>query len=302
MIQGFSHGSIKQLSHIETGIKDGADCEIYVTDPEDNGTKDWQKGNILTIMMDTKTNDKIVYITDDDGCCWQKSLTSMDLIIMNECEDYKNGNADIFKQEQRGCKRIIKQCQCTKRIIKALQYYDTLDVENNENDKDKLINFSENIYKGLLNDFIHFIEYHNDSIQLEQVSNILQKAYNFKTCDVTKCGKAIRHNRDKTHDEQKYNGKEDETFVFYRDLFDQIHCYLYHLFDIGLRIKQSNLYNDCPVDIHQIIKQKVMGTKCFDNGRYSINKFGLNGDNQQQGMYIMYCNLCARMQYNTYYK
>ena len=247
--------SYNQLTQNESGIKIGAHCEVYRADPNKKNI-DWYPGQILCVFTDTKseerTKEKFVYVSHDNG--WKSRIlhTSERLIISTGTQPvlnkqisgnkrHKNGYDDILQQEQQGCKRIIQQCSCTKRIIMALHHYQTVNRENNEETRDNIVKFFKHVYKGLLNDFIHIITYHNDTIELEEIQEILLKDSDTNPCDISNCLMASRYHRDRTKDDIKCD--DDEIHMFYRDIMDQIHCYLYHLFDMGLR-RSSTMADD----------------------------------------------------------
>ena len=189
-----------------------------------------------------------------------------------------NFDANLFTQRiEHHCKGIIQQCPQIERMIKALQYYQHLDITNNSENEGELMHFLTMVYKGLLDDFAHVVTTHNDSKQLEQIFDTFVKGQNPTTCAISSCPMAFRSFRDKTKDTIE---NSDQEFLFYRDTMDQLHCYLHHLFDMGLRVKPSEINADFtfPV-IREIIKQKANTTKSFDNDRYGTNKFCLTADN-----------------------
>ena len=132
-------------------------------------------------------------------------------------EERKEGNIN-------GCNGIIKQCQPTIRIIQALQFYEQLNMTD-DNDRQKLIKFVHEEYKKLLNDWTHFVSSHNDSYELQQVSEEIMKIYGLNECQMNDCPLIIRHFRDRTEARNNNGSEEDNEFVFYRDLLDGIHCH-----------------------------------------------------------------------------
>ena len=256
-------GDYIQINSDILGIQMGSKCWIYMPDSEKNYEQDWQQGIVKCIYADKKSKQKYVIIHvgiyDYLINAWSEYL-----ILEQKKQISEHINFDIFKQQQRGCKRIIKDCQCLQRVIYALKYYETLDAENTATDRDKLVKFASDVYKGLLNDYIHIIDYHNDSIQLEEISHILYEIYEFNTCDIDKCGKKLRYRKDRSNEEMNVDPSLDPQYVFYRELFNQIHCYLYHLFDLGLRIRQKSCqsiatFNQFGIDKFNIIANAVRG-------------------------------------------
>eukprot|EP01083_Nonionella_stella_P266670 901789_1 len=93
-------------------------------------------------------------------------------------------------------------------------------------------------YSTLLDDYIHLITKHDDD--LLQISDELQNKYGMKVnCMVNKCDKVRRHydTRHETKDENDTDPKID----FYCGYLDQIHHFLFHLFDIGIRTNHQQI-------------------------------------------------------------
>ena len=243
----------------------------------------------------TKGDDNDIFVR---LCVYDKFITkrewSGNIVMIYDCEERNEDNIN-------GCNGIIKQCQPTIQIIQALHYYQHLNMTDNT-DRQKLIKFVHDDYNQLLNDWIHFVSSHNDSYELQQLSEEMMKTYGLNECQMNECPLIVRHFRDRTaaatksrddNAECKTNGNdhdeksEDNEFVFYRDLLDGIHCHLYHLEDIGLRIKVDNFAN-----IHNLIKQKTVKMKQIkglNNDRYNNNKYDLLGSSNQQPGIINIC-------------
>eukprot|EP01084_Bolivina_argentea_P283522 485600_1 len=79
---------------------------------------------------------------------------------------------EIFHNKSSNCKKDFL-CQCTKRIVIAMKYYQSLDLNNN-NDKEKLLYFLNFIYTHIVNDFTHILTEHPDT---------LDEMYDFATKD-----------------------------------------------------------------------------------------------------------------------
>eukprot|EP01083_Nonionella_stella_P308544 1089090_1 len=94
-------------------------------------------------------------------------------------------------------------------------------MEEKQTDDGQLVYLCNTIYKSLLEDWIHVLA--------EHPKHPIEPHY---TCDILYCPIANRHYFNKMiHD------INDETdFIFYRELLDSIHCYVYHLEDVGLRV------------------------------------------------------------------
>eukprot|EP01084_Bolivina_argentea_P300022 517223_1 len=134
-------------------------------------------------------------------------------------------------------------CKPRLRLFNALQFYQSLNIEN-KSDKDKLLKYYHNEYPEILADFIHLITIHQDEMDEIYDDAINNTNICFNTCDVVNCALSARHNRDrnKEHSENKSKTTNHEhvQFVFVRDLFDSIHCYIIHQYDFGYRIHKND--------------------------------------------------------------
>eukprot|EP01083_Nonionella_stella_P316622 1148929_1 len=75
--------------------------------------------------------------------------------------------------------------------------------------------------------------------------------------------------------------------LFWRDTLDSCHCFVYHLYDFGLRIKmdgiktqddsQHHVYFTAMCENLKAIKVKLNQLKAFTFSRYQQNKFALQG-------------------------
>eukprot|EP01084_Bolivina_argentea_P249835 418380_1 len=140
----------------------------------------------------------------------------------------------------------VKKCAAAARIINALKYYEPINTKkgNNESNKCILQQYIHSVYtsKQLLNDFIHIKTLHNH--KLEQMQKFVTSSLNKKPCNINHCISLARHNRDRNYhidDGQNDDSKDDNNWILIRDTFDNIHSYLFHTFDLGLRIKKSDL-------------------------------------------------------------
>eukprot|EP01084_Bolivina_argentea_P316409 548448_1 len=120
---------------------------------------------------------------------------------------------------------VIEDCSALHRLICALKYYSTV---NNED----FTAFCSNVYKTALDDHIHFMTYH--SKQIEQINQLIKNPDD--GCLIDKCNVLKRH-----YDSERNNRIQETVNSFYCDLFDQFHHFLYHLFDIGIRIKRADI-------------------------------------------------------------
>eukprot|EP01084_Bolivina_argentea_P083792 151690_1 len=158
--------------------------------------------------MDNKKNQSIRILCS-------KSLKKHNLKIDNNNKCFGNDGTD--------------DCDALHRLTQALQYHSVMNQE-------EFTDFCVNNYKNALNDHIHFMMTH--SKQDEQINNIFIQRDDFSRCAVSKCNAFGRH-----YTKRRQKTTNDETYSFYMDLFDQFHHFIYHLFDIGLRILPNEIDN-----------------------------------------------------------
>eukprot|EP01084_Bolivina_argentea_P304209 525312_1 len=145
------------------------------------------------------------------------------------------------------CKSIDGGCEFTKNVIKACKHY--LRSSSQIKNKDELINFCETKYQSsLLNDFIHILDEHNNETDLNKIMKLLFNHNLRNECDIINCQLSLRYHRNRRYDFQiKSNDKiqsMDYRFIFWQDIMDQIHLYLYHLYDIGMRLHKSKRHSN----------------------------------------------------------
>eukprot|EP01084_Bolivina_argentea_P008582 16050_1 len=172
------------------------------------------------------------------------------------------------------CKSIKDGCKPTHRMINALIYYSTLNIDlschdsnkihsitdtnciqliddlimifkdgkesNNikqKTDKDKFIKYITETYTQFLNDYIHIMDKHNNDI--EEISESMVRDFSLmNTCDIKNCSLLRNHFRDRNYAKNELKA-DDINMTFYIDIMNCMHCHLYHLYDIGMRVKMD---------------------------------------------------------------
>merc|ERR1712228_245912 len=99
--------------------------------------------------------------------------------------------------------------------------------------------------KTYLNDFFHCLSEHDNDEDFEYIFNNLIAA-NCQECNANSCLMMKRNYRNRTtmSNEDNVRKREDIYFEFIANskevnaeqLFDKIHCYFYHQYDIGFRL------------------------------------------------------------------
>eukprot|EP01084_Bolivina_argentea_P285630 489856_1 len=183
----------------------------------------------------------------------------------------KDINTNIFKLNHTNCFKnsdvVIANCDHLKRMITALKYYKSLNIHSNPLNHDKFITFCNKIYKNIIDDYTHIISIH--SHQLQQIHRQLtsNKTNVTDVCNVYGCNVTERHydnrrNAKNSNTDQKYG--MDSKIVFYADIFDIIHNFLYHLYDIGLRINIHEINIDENQNIENPDEHKEQNNGYFD--------------------------------------
>ena len=137
---------------------------------------------------------------------------------------------------------IIKHCKSLSNMIDALNYYRSLEMNLND---EATINMAMEIYfteeyKNFLNDYNHTIYTHSE--HLEEIHEQLGGC-KFSGCKMVQ--RYMNENRRKTTIKIDDNKSNENAFVknnktgFFLELVDIIHYWLYHQYDVGMRIKSS---------------------------------------------------------------
>eukprot|EP01084_Bolivina_argentea_P076667 138976_1 len=104
------------------------------------------------------------------------------------------------------------------------------------------------------------------------------------------------------------NVQIDGELIFYREVMDSCHCYLYHLYDVGLRVKESGIVKDDDnkphnatadfdlrfAEMRRMVKKatsELLKLENFDFNRAQSNKFNLiadivNGDDDSENTFM----------------
>ena len=205
--------------------------------------------------------------------------------VINEATD--NDDWDYYERDIMGCNGTIDGCQYTERLIHALKIYQQFDLNEGI-----FMEYLEVEYLQLMNDWAHFMSKHNDMIELEQLFEDITQKYQLQPCNLKNCVFAIRHHRDRSRtfaEHQNINSENPQDYenLFYQDLMDGIHCFMYHLYDFGLRRRESSFANVLPQG-----NGKSSDIKSIAN-RYTINKFDILSQSNPQGIasYFTICDI-----------
>ncbi len=102
-----------------------------------------------------------------------------------------------------------------------------------------LVEFNEEVYKSVLDDTAHFIKEH--SADIEVVRSEWTLLFGFPRCSVSECAKTRRHRGRRRRTEPETVGDVDAVYLFYESLYDRVHNFVAHLFEVGLRVDTAAL-------------------------------------------------------------
>eukprot|EP01083_Nonionella_stella_P233048 821504_1 len=171
------------------------------------------------------------------------------------------------------CASNAAQCDHVNDALKCLQLYQSLDISNNESDRDLMTKRLNGEYKTFLDDYIHMMMRHNHEI--DAIHDIIASMTNINECVLSTCTLASRHHRDRKEESKEPNDMAPEV-LFWRDTLDACHCYLFHLYDFGLRMKMKHQKQPAPGAHFVAICDHLKALK-VQFTRYEQNKFVLQG-------------------------
>eukprot|EP01084_Bolivina_argentea_P226553 382678_1 len=164
---------------------------------------------------------------------------------MQQFLDEQKINKEIFTQNEQRCNiqnensEVVNSCSHLLRITHALKYYQSLLSSKNLNKQDLLGEFCCEVYCTFLDDYIHLISVH--SFNIVSIGQDLYENHNFNPCKISACKLTQRHYRNRIQDENM------DDLDFYTEKFDNVHFYLFHLNDLGLRMTNNNKTTDSKI-------------------------------------------------------
>eukprot|EP01084_Bolivina_argentea_P268392 455847_1 len=144
-------------------------------------------------------------------------------------------------------KYAVKDCPHLLRIIHGLKYYHTLlETSTTNNTNTQFIDFCQQNYSTqCLDDYIHVISTHAETESLTKIRNYIHNDHNINICtNIHECKSIQRHYRNR-NDATKSN---PDKYSFYLEIFEAIHCYIFHLETLGFRISSDIEYKQSKYD------------------------------------------------------
>eukprot|EP01084_Bolivina_argentea_P159581 277916_1 len=148
----------------------------------------------------------------------------------------------LFQQRHIRCdNKISVNCPILSRLFSALYYYHQLQPTKNVSLQREFTQFCLNTYHDLLDDYSHLISHH--SHQLIEIKSYFMRKYNVVECKASQCQQTQRYFTRIRGDEkikEQDIGFKNPQYTFYSQIFDAIHFYIFHLYEVGLRRDSNN--------------------------------------------------------------
>eukprot|EP01084_Bolivina_argentea_P044780 82392_1 len=154
-----------------------------------------------------------------------------------------------------------KQDIIINRLSKALEYYLCLDIMNNNEHRNLFCHFVQQKYTQLIDDFAVLTKISKE--KLYEIQESLINDGNVKGCDINKCDFAMRHGNNN-------NDKNtlDATLNFYKITMDSLHFYMFHLFECGFRVIETNESNN-----NNKMKENKNNSEYFDAAFAKVSNY-----------------------------
>ena len=187
--------------------------------------------------------------------------SSVDLAVFHNLESKK---CNITTSNDKG--EHISNCDHLQRIAVGLKYYNLM--QNGKIENDHFLQFCQEIYTILLDDYFHFVQTHSD--HLDQLKQELQHKHLIPDCNVKKCESIGRHYRSSLR-MYKTDDIHDSVYTHYIECFDRLHHQIFHLYSLGLRVETKfNIAGDTNDD--QDSNTNLMIDNAFENMKQNIFK------------------------------
>ena len=163
-------------------------------------------------------------------------------------------DAGIFCHETMTLGTITNRCSALSRLCAASMYYHYV-LESPSKLDNEFIRFMQEIYHFVLDDTAHLVKTHGDNIQ--QIRCDWVDAYGFPKCVVSECTKTTRHYERERGDRESENpdiSEDDALHSFYEAQFDLVHHFIFHLYDVGMRVDAASVRLDGGSVIQQTIE------------------------------------------------
>ena len=186
---------------------------------------------------------------------------------------YKHPNSDC--NESPDDIPITERCSALKRLCTASLYFDAMNSAKLEDGERRTlwVEFNEEVYQNVVEDTIHLVQKHDGDIQ--RIQREWTERYGLPKCTVSECTKTARHygRERRERKKERNNGEEDALYAFHQSLHDRVHHFLFHLFDIGMRVETPSMAQGAEDEEQKEANlEGVAVDKCFAAERDLIKK------------------------------
>ena len=131
------------------------------------------------------------------------------------------------------------------RMVDALIYFSKMDIGNREDDRKLFKQFVRETYTSFLEDYCHIFKEYGNLEKLKILAQLKPDAFrSLSSCGVHNCYYSLskvtefgHYFRDSTYIRNQNIMGDPEDVSFWWDLMESMHCLLFHLYDMGIRIK-----------------------------------------------------------------
>ena len=173
----------------------------------------------------------------------------------------------IFGRNGDHCNNL--DCEALKRIMISMKYASML--EDSSIREDILLEFFQNEYTNLLDDYHHLIKVHGH--EAHKLKEILMSNHGISCDGISHCNASSRHHRNPDISDL-YDNNNDPSFMIFSETLDSLHFYIFHLYDVGLRVSHDMDHKqDDELYSFTDIKRRIDSRR--ENIRFSQNKFNI---------------------------
>ena len=169
---------------------------------------------------------------------------------------------------------LTESCAVLKRLCAASRYSDVLDTAKMDESEKKavFVGFNEDVYDLIVEDTAHLVQEHSDDLQ--RIHREWTEKYGFPKCTVSECAKSTRHygrgRGENSKENMKGQQEDDALYSFYQSIYDRVHNFVAHLYDIGLRVDESKLLENVGGDEKEKDSAELSVDKLFAAERDQI--------------------------------
>ena len=194
----------------------------------------------------------------------------------------------------------LEKCDAFDRAINMLKYYKSVDIINSEHDRNKLMKLYDEWKDCMLDDYMHIITVHTKDEDLLKMEDLAHR-FAFRCDHITLCDAAKRHwGEDRKESLALYI---EDKFNYFIGVMDRLHCYVFHLHSVGLRItrerKETSMNIPGAISHKKKEIRKLFGSvlERLDGDKFNVKlqkRDEIEGNNISMLCFIChYCDFCT---------